>query len=454
MLKKLCCAVLAGALMLTSASDIVCADIKKDIDTKVKYNVYAEGKYSNWEGVSTVSQFKDEKGNYCYAYNNKGNVIIIKTKGGKTDKKITIKMPYKIFGAVTCDSEGNFYLVTGKENATGDPSAESVFISKYDAAGNHIKTVGDNGSSSLAYYYGSDFYGKIPFDGGNCDVAINGDILAVNYAREMISGHQSNSVFAVNTKTMTKVNAGNIYNSHSFGQRAIACGDKFVFASEGDCFPRTFNIAVSDPKSGNCTEYDVFDFWVEKDAYNTYNMFVVNENFAHIGDLAAIDDHSVAFVGTSAKSLSSKAKKETEQIFIQTFDITKDLTQNSAYFTSGTRSGIAGNNGDQNVTNYGVKWVTNSKNVMPCAQLVATKDGRLVVLYMKKSAKTGKYMGVYYKVLDKYGRSVKKEQLYSKTALLNECETPICVGNTVYWTANASSGKNAENMHVFKLKIE
>lgn len=116
--------------------------------------------------------------------------------------------------------------------------------------------------------------------------------------------------------------------------------------------------------------------------------------------------------------------------------------------------GRMGNNGDQNVTNYGVKWVTNSKNVMPCAQLVATTDGRLVVLYKKKNAKTRKYMGVYYKVLDKYGKSVKKEQLYSKTALLNECETPICVGNTVYWTANASSGKNAENMHVYKLQIE
>ena len=93
---------------------------------------------------------------------------------------MTLKKAAPIFGAVTCDQDGNYYVVTGKTNNTSDTTKETVFVSKYDATGKLVATVGDNGSSSLAYYYGERFYTKIPFDGGNCDIAVNGDYVAVN----------------------------------------------------------------------------------------------------------------------------------------------------------------------------------------------------------------------------------------------------------------------------------
>ena len=45
-------------------------------------------------------------------------------------------------------------------------------------------------------------------------------------------------------------------------------------------------------------------------------MYVVNENFAHMGGLTALTDGRVAFVAQSAKSLNSSAYNEKEDIDI------------------------------------------------------------------------------------------------------------------------------------------
>ena len=109
---------------------------------------------------------------------------------------------------------------------------------QYDSKGNHIKTVGDNGGG-----YGDDsFCTKIPFDAGNCDAAVKGNILTAIYARSMYSGHQSCSVFSVNTDSMTKYDTGSFYESHSFAQRVVPTGKGFVYMSEGDCFDRQFKM--------------------------------------------------------------------------------------------------------------------------------------------------------------------------------------------------------------------
>lgn len=449
-IKKALCMVLTAGLVLGSAPCGVDAatDTKVGKKAGISLTVKADGEYINWDGVSNVSEFKNKDGYYCFAYKSGKNVIVCQTKSGAVNKKITLPLKGTVVGGVTCDSSGYYYVVSGKTNTGSDRSTSTVYITKYSSKGKLIKTVGDDGRSSLAYYYDDLFNTKTPFSGGGCDIAINGNLLAVNYARTMYSDHQSNSVFAINTKTMKKVNYEGIYNSHSFGQRAAALGNGFIFASEDDCYSRAFTITKTD-SSKVLYNSDIFSFWVKENALNNWDMWTLNNNFAHIGDLAVIDKNTVAFMGTSAKSLSSKAASEKEQVFVQIFNPNKNIESKSAYITSGTRTGLGGPNGDEKVTDYGVKWLTtSSKYTYSHPQMVYDKNGHIVVLFELYSGSS--YKGVYYITLNKSGKVVKKMQQFSKTAKLNPCETPVVVGKTIYWTANRTSGKKLYN---FRLKI-
>ncbi|MGN0596614.1 MAG: hypothetical protein ACI4J1_04730, partial [Ruminiclostridium sp.] len=390
----------AAAVMASSAVVSAYADNNAAKKTNVVHTIYAEGAYYNWEGVSSAAQFVGSNGEFCFAYDDGDYVTVVRTKDGATLKKrIKLKKKHPIFGTVTCDSDGNYYLVTGETNKTDDKNKETVFISKYDKNGKHIKTVGDNGSSSLGYWYGDSYNTKIPFDGGSCRAAISGTTLAVNYAREMYSGHQSNSVFAVDIETMEKVSLGIYYNSHSFAQGIVPFGSDFVLASEGDAYPRAFTITKT--KGNDNVSYNIFHFWIEQGATN--DMYVVNDNFAHFGGIANINNEKVVLAGTSAKSLNSNAETETEQLFVQIFDPNKDLTNSDSYSTSGKRSGLSGFYGDLKVEDYGVKWLTKySDKIRISNPQVVAADDKIVVLFEKKV--DYEYKGVYYIVLDSDGK--------------------------------------------------
>ncbi len=449
---KLVAAILSVSMLFGTTS--VNAATIAEKNTGIELEIYAEGAYSNWDGVSNVSQFVNEKGQFCFAYDNGKNVIVVKTKNGKVQKNtIKLKKKHDLFGGVTCDSKGNYYLVTGETNETEDTSKNTIFISKYDKNGKHVKTVGDNGSASLGWWYDSSFYTKIPFDGGNCDIAINGNTLTVNYARQMYSGHQSNSVFTINTQTMEKLSVGNVYNSHSFAQRAIPYKDGFVLASEGDCYPRAFTINYVAKDGSFNYEGDSFHFWVKKGALDEWNMWLVNDNFARMGGVAAVNDTTVCLVGQSVKALDKKAEKQSEQVFIQIFDPTKDLGSASAYVTSGKRSGLSGGNGDEEVTDYGVKWLTNTdKSVISNTQVVSDGNGTIVVLFEQYASKTWEYEGVYYIILDEKGNVVSKKQKYSAAAQLNPYVMPVYTKGSVYWIGN-KSGDSSNKMYVYSLKV-
>lgn len=438
------------------------------VDTGMTGKVYAEGFYSNWEGVSNVSQFSDEDGNYYFAFDNGKKVTVAKTKNGKVTKKIELTKKHPLFGAVETDSDGNFYLVTGEANNGNDTSKETVFISKYDGKGKHIKTVGDNGSSSLASYYDESFYTKIPFDGGNCDIAVNGDYVSINYAREMYSGHQSNSVWIVDRNTMKTVKPERepfdpeniplsewtqnedgsytyywngseeyqIYSSHSFGQRAIPFGNGFLYMSEGDSYNRAFTLTSLDMESGDTKEDDIFHFWVKAGAHDAYDMFVLNNNFATIGDLCDIGGGRASFVATSVRNLDSKATKQNQQLFIQVFDPHADLSGASGFSTSGTRSGKGGNNGTDSVKDFGVKFLTSySDKTIANPQAVSDGNGKTIILFELYNSGYS-YDGLYYCVCNKEGKLTTKIKKLSDKAYLNSCETPVYSNGKVYWTAN------------------
>ena len=424
--------------------------------TENKVAIYASGSYSNWDGVTNVAQFKGADGVLCYAIDADDHVTVYRTKEGKTlSDTITLKKQHPIFGTVICDGNGNFYLVTGEANSTDETNVETVFISKYDSNGNHIKTTGDNGSSSLAWYYNESFYTKNPFHGGNCDAAIHDNILTVNYARKMYSGHQSNSVFSVNLDDMSKVNVGAFYESHSFAQRVVPTAEGFVYMSEGDCYERAFTFYSVKLTDGSCTfsqEQKTFDFWVKDGALDEYNMYVVNENFAHMGGLAALTNGNVAFVAQSAQSLSSNASSESEEIFIQIFNPYADLSSAESYVTTGERSGLAGNNGRTNVTNYGVKWLTayGSGTKIANVQIAASQKDEIVVLY--ECSEGYNYKGVYYMILDAEGNITTPATCFSATAKLNPCEMPVFTDGCVTWVGN-QYGDSENRIYIYSLNM-
>ena len=414
------------------------------VDSGINMSVQAKGEYSNWEGVSNVSQFKTASGDFCFAADSDSSVKVVTVDRTGATSSVTLQKPHSLFGAVTVDANGNYYMVTGEQNTTSDTSVQTVFLSKYDSTGKLIKTIGDNGSSSLAYYYDESFYTQMPFDGGNCDVAINGNYLAINYAREMYSGHQSNSVWMVDLSSFSTVKPEGFtnYNSHSFGQRAIPYGNGFSFLSWGDCYNRAFSVSTY-LFGGNTYEGDLFHFWVREGAFTDFNMSDVNNTFAKIGNISDLGNGTISHVGLSAKSLSADAKTEKKQIFIQIFDPTANLSNSSSYVTSGERSGIAGRDGNEPTTDHGVVWLTNETENISYVQSVADTSGNTIILFQKSD-------GVYAMKVDKTGKVIVASEKISSSARLNPCETPVYTNGKVYWAANSTSGNK---VYIFSCSI-
>lgn len=401
--------------------------------------VNAKNEYMNWDGVSNVSQFKDCDGGFSFAYAVKKKIVVVKIKNSAVESKLKLDLVGQDFGAIVRDEKGRYYVASGTANKGTDTTKETILITQYSPEGEKIKTVGDNGESSLEDYYDSGFYTKIPFNAGNCSMAVNGNLVTVNYGREMYNGHQSNSVFTINTETMKKITIPGIYNSHSFAQRAVPYKDGFIYASEGDGYPRAFRISTY---CGNeINNFDIFDFWLAKNSSS--NMFVVNDNFAHMGDIVSLGENRVAFMAMSAKSLSSAAKKETENLFIQIFDPTKNLEMPEAYYTSGVRQGTAGLSGSKKAVNYGVKWLTSGNEATYThPQMTSDENGNLYILFEQNGS-------VYYMVLDMNGNVKKEKTLYANNVQLNPCETPVFADGAVCWVGNAYD--DSDKLYLFRI---
>lgn len=412
--------------------------------------------YINWDGVSNVSPFTDDSGRYCFACDGEKYVTIVKTEDGvDTGDRVYLEKIHSSFGGVACDDSGNYYLVTGEANEGDNTSVETIFVSKYDRNGTLLKTVGDNGSSSLAGYYEDRFYTKDPFHAGNCDIAMNGKMLTVNYARLMYSAHQSNSVFTVNTETMEKVSAGIIYQSHCFAERVVPYKDGFVYAGEGDCYDRAFTIdAITGFGNSkvNQSAGDVFHFWVKEDTLANWDMRTLNNNFAHMGGLANVDGENVALVGTSVKALSEEAVNQNEQLFIQIFNPQKGLATKESYVTEGVRSGIGGPDGNKTVEDYGVKWLTDFEKGISIINPQVVSDGRGNIIILFEKSAGGEYKGVFCMKLGSDGTVGNDVFCLSENARLNPCRMPVYRNGKIYWTGNKN--KEKETIYVYNFDVE
>lgn len=449
-------AMLLAALMVFTTVPVKAADSFQEEKTGIKLSVYTEEWFQNWEGISNVSQFKGSNGSYWFAYYDEkaGDdvVHVIKTKGGVVQPgEVKLKLKYPYFGGITVDSKGYFYVVTGAMGDDESDKSKTVFITKYDKKGKAVKSVGDNGSLSLSKQYGTSFYTDKPFDSGNCEIAINGNLLSVYYSRHTYGGKQCDGIFTINKNTMKSVNVGSSYNTHSFAQRVISYKKGFVYMSEGDIQNRAFTMSKYNGSSKTLKTADVFHFWAEPNLYDKNSFAALANNYAHLGNIVNISNKKVALVGTSAKSLNSKAKSQIEQLFIQIFDPDAKLSSKSAYTTKGERKGKSGKNGDENVTDYGVQWLTSytkGYRIMN-PQAVITKKGKIVILY--ELYKDRKFKSLDYMVLSKTGKVLSAPAKLSSTAMLNSDEMPVAIGESVYWTANRTDSKA---LYVYKLTIK
>jgi hypothetical protein len=405
--------------------------------TGITHAIKTPGSYVNWEAVTSVSEFIDKNGQLAFAYDKSSSVLgLVFTEDGKVKKQFDIKKLYPIFGAVTQDKDSNIYVVWGKQVNSG--SEKAVFISKYSETGTLKSTTG---AAQNGLYGNMTFNTKIPFESGNCTVAINGSVLTAFYAKKMVSGHQACAVFAVDMGTMKELDGYSFYQSHSFAQRITPFGKGFAFVSEGDCYDRGFVVGVADG-SGEAKEIKTFDFWVERNAFTEYNMTKVNRNYANMGGIAAVGNN-IAILGTSAPSLSQSAQKETEQLFIQIVNPSGNTNSASGYVTSGTRSGVAGKNGDESVTNYGVQWLTNSKTSYPYnAKLLTLSNGNLAVLYEQYSVSGNKFEGSFYTILSSKGAVVTKATLIGSDIYLPDYEEVLLDKNGDICFVTNTAGSN------------
>ena len=421
---------------------------KFDID----FSVADIGSYSNWEGVSNISYLGERDGNVVFSVDF-GDMIAIFEGSGEANMArddegneiweqfasdpVCIQKEYSLYGGMIRDDDGFFYMVTGHPGNEAGGQTGLIYVTKYSPEGDIVGQVIDDGGSSLGFDAETKFLTFEPFYSGNCVMSINNGILAVYYARKMVSGHQSDSLLLVNTEAMEEVFVGRVYQSHSFAQRIVADGKGFLLASEGDCYDRAFVVTSVNEKKETQSDA-VFHFGIKPDTLNNSDVYTLNNNFAHLGDIAVSKSGKAVLAATSARSMSEAAQDEPEDIFVQIFDRKKKLSSAKAYVKGETRKGLSGGNGDIPCTDHGVIWLTNLKNSEKIGSLhcVITENDLVVLLYEKYDEK-GTYLGVYYTILDLDGNVRHPETCYWERARISRSETPYCSGNTLWWIGNA-----------------
>ena len=163
-------------------------------------------------------------------------------------KAIKIPNEFQKLGAFAKDDEGNYYLFYA-DRATSKLAVNMALV-KYDNDGNKLKTMklAANPQNSLDGM-------RNPFSAGSCRLALSGSMLAVYFARQMFNGHQASYGFIVDKDTFERVDRGAATNaessgnsqipyvSHSFNQFILPVDNGFIFADQGDVYPRCFGFA-------------------------------------------------------------------------------------------------------------------------------------------------------------------------------------------------------------------
>ncbi|MBE7051293.1 MAG: hypothetical protein E7395_01810 [Ruminococcaceae bacterium] len=414
---------------------------------KVNLNGTQSNKIELMGKDSDVQQFlyKDEGMAYAYSAIGSDSLEII-----LPNNKFTVEKLYPILGDVISDKDGNIYVIWGRVSEIVDnKKQQSIFISKYSSNGDLILSRGIFDSRKENMYYIS----KEPFSGSNTVSAIHNNALVISFGKLIYENkRQCGGVVAVdlnylfetypsgNGSDWSVIGVDNCYGND------IAWHDKlneFYFVSEGT-EDRGFNLSSHRHSSV------IFDFYLQPDANSDTD--IISQTFAQMGGLIRTDK-SFVFCGASAKSISEEAKNESQNLFIQMFDV--DYDHNVTYIGGETREGLTArnfyeeNSTMKSVTNNGVIWLTDySKESVVRPQIVRAED-KFVIIWSIYEPDNESCKKTAYMVLSDEG-----EILVPETALdcgINSYEKPIYHNGIVSWVYYDTS---SSQLQLVELKVK
>ncbi len=391
----------------------------------------------------------DNNNNINVAYLANGNLYIQKFKSDMSlGEMVEIPFKYPLFGNITCDQYGYYYVAWG-QNDNDIIDCVTICISKYDSKGKLVKELALHGTETKVF--GEDEMGtREPFYAGNCSIAIQNGVVAVNYARKMYGGHQSSLVIYADTSSMERKYGSEGYVSHSFDQRIYALSDgKFGILNQGDVYPRSFTVEVGGfTASGGWRSNGLSNFHFREGTNRDYGY---NETFAQLGGLAEINSGYV-FAATSSRELSLNPR----DVSYRTYDINMDLfiqilkkdfynySHSDMYvvpgevrYATGEKPSSANTKlcltGDE--VNEGIIWLTAYDNMHFAAnpKVVSLDNNKFAVLWEKRGSSEGyKDIETYYAVIDGNGGIVvNTTRLYD--CLLAFDTDPVVRDGKIYW---------------------
>ena len=384
--------------------------------------------HGDFAGIPGVIDFFDYKGYYNIVYS-ADNVITVEryTAEPKFVDRIQIRFLYPKLGDVTTDSKGNYYVVWGQDDESEKGGIATVAVSKYNYQGNLIKTVeyvSKGGKTSTDAMQ--------PFVAGSCYTCITSEgELICSFAKQMYVGHQANGILRIDTDTMEKLSADDgkselsdtkidsNFVSHSFDQFIMELDDGGVcIVNKGDAYPRGYETDFYNTQRQNSTS---FHFYGSSGDNNVYSWF---------GGMVEVKNR-IYLVASSAKSLSSTAPNEAQNIFIQ---LISDDTNTIKGATS--RSGECSS---QWVKDNNILWLTDYEAPYTVAnpQVVEIDRDRFAVMWekVKKASPLvdSTFVQSYYMVFNSNGTVAQDVQTLGGLRL-NSHETPEYRDGYIYWT--------------------
>lgn len=246
------CLVFLCFLMLPISSFGATRHEEIGVELKTMINNHGVADHSYSAGTPEITAMWDSNNNYhiAYRYDNYSEAGIYIQR---YDENINLIGTVKISGELPLYgnfiTDGEYYYVVWGNDVYDSLTDIAINVSKYSFDGKKISSIGFTGPENNPFHnrpaHEGDYWGtQTPFRSGNCALFVKNNILVCNYARKMYSGHQSNCVLYLDTRTMTRLNDNYaVYCSHSFNQDVIITSEGgYLFANQGDAYSRGFMI--------------------------------------------------------------------------------------------------------------------------------------------------------------------------------------------------------------------
>ncbi len=415
----------------------------------------------------SIVLLKDHRNNLNYVYYDNKNVYIQKLDS--SDKKstlLTIPKKYPVFGNITVDSNGNYYIAWGQDDDSSfdtESGVVSFAVSKYDNNGTFIKSYEKNNSKAVG--------GTAEiFNTSACNMAINdAGILAYNYGHKMKNGHQSNVAGYIDIATMTEPSKYKAYpyTSHSMYTDVISYGtDGFLFAAQGDAYQRGYNLtAITKASDGMYLNYSYVPFHFRE---GLGSPFGYNYTFANYGGILELKD-SLVLVAASEKTLSMDPApsnyNEPRNLFIQIIkkemykaEISHGMKEETFITkgkrtTTGTKHTTNGNEEyflTEDTTDYGVQWLTDYQKDIGAGSVKVTSVDNDGIFIMWNEKRLG-YSGIrdtYYMVLNNDG-SIRYNKTKIEVGSVPGYEQPIYKDGYIYFINSDATNE----VSIYKIKL-